>query len=56
MSDTILVNRTDIELIAKIESLGLWVLERYTDSTHTSYDIWLFNGQMYKIYKDSVRL
>lgn len=47
------VNRENIELIAKIESLGTWEEERYLINVHESFDVWTWNGQAYKIYKDS---
>lgn len=39
------VKKSDIELIAKIESLGTWEYET------TEYDVWSWNGNVYKIYK-----
>ena len=51
----ITVARNDIEMIAKIESLGTWQEERLLFGNHTSFDVWYFNGQYYKIYKDSER-
>ena len=47
------VDRKDIETIAKIESLGTWEEERYLFNAHKSFDVWTWNGQAYKIYKDS---
>lgn len=52
----ITVARNDIELIAKIESLGTWEEERWLIDKHHSFDIWSFNGQYYKIHKDSERI
>ena len=49
----IAVDRNDIELIAKIKSLGTWEEERYIADKHNSFDVWTFNGNAYKIYKDS---
>lgn len=51
----IAVDRNDVELISKIESLGTWEEERYIADKHNSFDIWTFNGKAYKIYKDSNR-
>ena len=50
------VDREDIELIAKIESLGTWEDERYLINAHESFDVWTWNGQAYKIYKDSKKV
>lgn len=47
------VDREDIETIAKIESLGTWEGECYSFNKHESFDVWSWNGQIYKIYKDS---
>lgn len=52
----IIVSRNDIETIAKIESLGTWEDERYIADKHNSFDIWSWNGRVYKIYKDSNRI
>lgn len=52
----ITVDRNDIELIAKIESMGTWQEERYIANAHNSFDIWTWNGKAYKIYKDSKRM
>lgn len=49
------VNRNDVELIAKIESMGTWEAERWLYDAHNSFDVWSFNGNYYKIYKDSDR-
>lgn len=51
----ITVNRNDIELIATIESYGTWEDERYIANAHCSFDIWSYNGNLYKIFKDSTR-
>lgn len=51
----ITVARTDVDLIAKVESLGTWVEERWLYDAHNSFDIWCFNGLYYKIFKDSER-
>lgn len=50
------VDRKDIETIAKIESLGTWEEERYLFNAHESFDVWSWNGQAYKIYKDSEKM
>lgn len=47
------VDRKDIKTIVKIESLGTWEEERYLINAHESFDAWTWNGQAYKIYKDS---
>lgn len=49
----IVVDRKDIELIAKIESLGTW--EKFVGmfDAHNSYDLWTWNGDTYKIWADS---
>ena len=49
----IVVDRNDIELIAKIESMGTWLEERYIADEHNSFDVWAWNGKAYKICKDS---
>jgi predicted Ser/Thr protein kinase len=49
------VDRNDIEMISKIESMGTWEEERYIADAHNSFDIYTFNGKAYKIYKDSKR-
>jgi hypothetical protein len=51
----ITVARDDIELISAIEAMGTWEKERWLVGEHDSYDIWTFNGNVYKIYKDSAR-
>lgn len=48
-----IVDRDNIELIAKIESLGTWEEAHYLFNAHESFDVWTWNGQAYKIYKDS---
>lgn len=48
------IDRNDIEMITKIESLGTWEDERYLYDKHNSFDIWSWNGKVYKIYKDSL--
>lgn len=50
------VNRNDIELITKIESMGTWEKEKYKFDIHNSYDIWGFDNKSYKIFKDSSKL
>ncbi len=52
----IAVARNDIDLITKVESLGTWEGERWMFDKHNSFDVWCFNGQYYKIYKDSERI
>lgn len=52
----ITVARNDIELIANVESLGTWEEERWMFDAHNSFDVWCFNGQYYKIFKDSERI
>lgn len=52
----IAVDRDDIELIAKIEAMGIWQEERYIADKHSSFDVWTWNGKTYKIYKDSKRM
>lgn len=52
----ITIDRNDIEMISKIESLGTWEEERYIADPHNSFDIYTFNGKAYKIYKDSKRI
>lgn len=52
----ITVARNDIEMIARIESLGTWEEERWLYDNHNSFDVWYFNGKYYKIYKDSERI
>lgn len=52
----ITVARNDIEMISKIESIGTWEEERWLIDKHHSFDIWCFNGQYYKIYKDSEQI
>lgn len=52
----IVVNRNNIELIAKIEALGTWEKERYIADKHNSFDVWTWCGKAYKIYKDSERI
>lgn len=51
-----IIERTDVEAIAKIESLGTWEEERYIADKHNSFDVWSWNGRFYKIYKDSHRI
>ena len=55
MTSQIIVARNDVETIAKVESLGTWIEERFMFDSHNSFDIWRFNGQYYRIYKDSER-
>lgn len=52
----ITVERTDIELISTIESMGTWFDERFIANEHNSFDIWEWNGKLYKIYKDSEKI
>lgn len=56
MSKVIEVKRNDIELITKIESMGTWESEQFNFDLHNSFDIWSFNNELYKIYKDSDHL
>ena len=52
----ITVERNDIELISTIESMGTWFDERFIVDEHNSFDIWEWNGKLYKIYKDSEKI
>lgn len=52
----ITINRNDIEMISKVEAMGTWEEEHYISNLHNSFDIWTFNGKVYKIYKDSNRI
>lgn len=52
----ITVDRNDIEMISKVEAMGTWQEERYIADKHNSFDIWIWNGKAYKIYKDSKRI
>lgn len=56
MVGQIIVDRNDIETVAKIESIGTWQEERFMFDNHNSFDVWSFNGQYYRIYKDSERI
>ncbi|MDD2496188.1 MAG: hypothetical protein PHE29_13480 [Tissierellia bacterium] len=56
MNKIIEVGRTDIELVTKIEAMGTWESEKYNFDLHNSFDIWSFNGELYKIYKDSDKI
>lgn len=49
----ITVDRNDVELISKIETFGTWEEEGFLIDEHHSFDIWTWNGNTYKIYKDS---
>lgn len=51
----ITVDRNDVELISKIQAYGIWEEERYPFDLHNSFDVWIYNGKAYKIYKDSVK-
>lgn len=55
-NNLVVVDRNDIELIASIECYGTWEFERVVFSLGESFDIWSWNGKLYKIYKDSNRL
>jgi len=49
------VHRGDIETISILQAMGTWEFEKYMINNHFSYDIWSFNGELYKIYKDSIK-
>ncbi len=53
---TIEIKRDDIEMVSRIESMGTWESEKFNFDLHNSFDIWSFDGEYYKIYKDSERI
>lgn len=48
------VERTNVELISKIKAYGTWEEDRYIADKHNSFEIWEYNGKLYKIYMDSL--
>jgi hypothetical protein len=43
--EMIIIDKNNIEMIAKIEAMGTWEKE------DNNFDIWTWNGKFYKIYK-----
>lgn len=56
LSVVIEVKRNDIELVTKIEAMGTWESEQFNFDLYNSFDIWSFNEELYKIWKDSKRI
>lgn len=54
MRKMIIVARNDIELISRIKAYGTWEEDRYIADKHNSFEIWEYNGKLYKIYMDSL--
>lgn len=54
MRKMLTVERNDIELISKIKAYGTWQEDRYIADKHNSFEVWEYNGKLYKIYMDSV--
>lgn len=53
MRKIITVERNNIELISTIKAYGTWEEDRYIADKHNSFEIWEYNGKLYKIYMDS---
>ena len=51
----ITLGRNELNMIALVESMGTWEREKFNFDLHNSYDIWSFNGNYYKIWKDSLK-
>lgn len=50
------VDRHDMELISKVESMGTWEYASYASTREEKYDVWSFNDEMYRIYEGSDKI